>query len=222
MLIAAASSLTLLVITANIAEGGGVGIDGGVGSVGINWGRQTSQKLLPSMVVDMCLANGIDKVRFYSVNDGVLSAFFNTNTQVTVTIPNNELENHINTTEKAKAWVVKNISYYCKQKGLDIRYINFGTEPFSAIEMKDGLTTYHKLLPQNYKDIQKALDEEGLGDKIKLAIPHGTDILKPFKKPSEADFRDDIEDIMIEILQHHHTYNSPLMMVPLNTLICLI
>lgn len=88
----------ILLSTAVIANG-----------LGVTWGRLSSQKLLPSAVVDMLLANGMDKVKFYSTNLGVLDAFVKSNISVMTTVPQGELK-LVDTKEKAVAWVKENVT----------------------------------------------------------------------------------------------------------------
>ncbi|CAK9140486.1 unnamed protein product [Ilex paraguariensis] len=171
--------------------------------LGLNWGRHTTQKLLPSMVIDLLLENGIKKVKLFSLNDAVLTAFAYTDIEVIVSIPSILLD-EVNTTDDARGWVKENIGKYLTN--VKITNIGIGNEPFSTV---DDEQVYLKVISV-MKDIQTALNEASYGH-IKANIPHFTDILKPFPlaKPSDADFRDDIKDYMLQVLRHLRVHHVP-------------
>lgn len=88
------------------------------GGVGVGWGRQTSQKLLPSTIVDMMLADGIQRVKLFALNTGVTDAFAYSDIDVMVTLPNQEINvdpitkamyERRNMT-KSQAWISQNIT----------------------------------------------------------------------------------------------------------------
>lgn len=59
--------------------------------IGISWGRMARQRMIPSMVVDMLLQNGVPEVKLYTTSRNVLEAFAGTNIGVTITMPNDDL-----------------------------------------------------------------------------------------------------------------------------------
>ncbi|CAK9137990.1 unnamed protein product [Ilex paraguariensis] len=170
--------------------------------VGVNWGRQTTQKLLPSMVIDMLLANNIKKVKLFSLTDSVLSAFAHTDIEVMVTIPNVLLESIL--IDGVGFWVEDNIEYYIED--VNITNVVIGNEPFSQVHEEQLYTDVISVM----KEIQGALNEAGYGT-IKATTPHFMDVLTfPGKLlPSKADFRDDIKPFMLQVLQHLKNNNSP-------------
>lgn len=62
------------------------------GWIGINWGRQTSHRLIPSMVVDLLLQNGVKNLKLFSPSDNVLKAFANSDITIHITLPNEGLK----------------------------------------------------------------------------------------------------------------------------------
>lgn len=100
----------LLLFTANIASG-----------LGVAWGRRTSQILLPSAVVDMLMANGVEKVKFFTNSPGVLDAFMWSNISIMISCPNGEIK-LIDNDKKAKAWVKENVTDVLGN-GLKITYV---------------------------------------------------------------------------------------------------
>lgn len=61
------------------------------GWIGINWGRQSSHRLIPSMVVDLLLQNNIKNLKLYSPSDNVLKAFAGSDITIHLTLPNESL-----------------------------------------------------------------------------------------------------------------------------------
>lgn len=91
------------------------------GYLGINWGRLASQRMVPSMVVDMLLQNGIKEVKLFSTSKNVLQAFVDTDIGITVTIPNEDLLK-LNDSNAATNWVQENIVPFVL-KNVKIRYV---------------------------------------------------------------------------------------------------
>lgn len=60
------------------------------------------------------------------------------------------------------------------------------------------------------KNIQRALDEAGIGDKIKATIPLNADVYSSGSdKPSDGDFRKDIKELMTQIVRFFHSNKAP-------------
>lgn len=81
-----------------------------------------------------------------------------------------------------------------------------GNEPF--------LTSYNgSFLKSTFpalKNIQKALNEAGLGDKIKATVPLNADVYEsPSNTPSDGNFRSDIKDLMVDIVRYLSQNKSP-------------
>lgn len=71
-------------------------------SIGINWGRESAQRLVPSQVVDLMLQNGIGRVRIYTSQNDVLAAFRGSGINITTTVQNPE---SIRSEEMSRDWV---------------------------------------------------------------------------------------------------------------------
>jgi len=60
------------------------------------------------------------------------------------------------------------------------------------------------------KNIQKALDEAGVGDKVKAVVPLNADVyVSPDDKPSSGAFRPDIKDLMTDMVKFLHDHGAP-------------
>lgn len=86
------------------------------------------------------------------------------------------------------------------------RYVAVGNEPFLKSYNGSNLeTTFPALI-----NIQKALNDEGLGDKIKATIPQNADVYDSGSNaPSAGNFRSDIRQLMTQIVQFLRDNNAP-------------
>ncbi|XP_073153476.1 glucan endo-1,3-beta-glucosidase 8-like [Henckelia pumila] len=174
--------------------------------IGVNWGRLSSQRLIPSMVVDLLLQNGIQEVRIFQQSENVLEAFYRSGIKVSVGLSNNVMEDYVNET-KVSEWVNDKIIKY--EQVLEFRYVTVGrTNPFSPA-FQAGKILYDAV--QVAGIIQRQLDRRRNGSNIKVTIPQYVDIIRLTNtmKPSEADFRDDIKEKMVEYVTLLKQNQSP-------------
>ena len=86
------------------------------------------------------------------------------------------------------------------------RYVGVGNEPF--LSSYNG--SFIKPTFPALKNIQKALNEAGVGDKIKATIPLNADVYESASDtPSDGDFRSDIRDLMVEIVRFLNDNKAP-------------
>lgn len=79
------------------------------GFIGINWGRQSAQRLLPSQVVDLLLQNGIRHAKIYSSQQDILEAFVNSGIELTLTLHDSSMFSPLNA---ARKWVQQKQMYF--------------------------------------------------------------------------------------------------------------
>ncbi|KAG1364167.1 glucan endo-1,3-beta-glucosidase 6 [Cocos nucifera] len=170
---------------------------GFVGGIGANWGTQLSNPLPPGTVVEMLRDNGFQKVKLFDPEEDVMSALSNSGIQVMVGIPNEMLAGLASSTKAAEDWVSNNVSSYIKG-GVDIRYVAVGNEPFLQTYNGSFLQTTLPAL----QNIQSALTKAGLSNQVKVTIPLNADVYESSSgKPSDGNFRTDIHDLMVSIVQ---------------------
>ncbi|KAF0903015.1 hypothetical protein E2562_022640 [Oryza meyeriana var. granulata] len=171
--------------------------------VGVNWGSQLSHPLLPSSVVQMLKENGITKVKLFDADLWPVGALVDSGIEVMLGIPNDMLET-MNSYGNAKDWVKENVTSYGDK--LKIKYVAVGNEPFlKAYNGSFMKTTFPAL-----KNIQKALNEAGVGGKVKATVPLNADVyVSPDNKPSSGAFRPDIEDLMKDMVKFLHDQGAP-------------
>ncbi|KAI3495928.1 hypothetical protein L1887_38275 [Cichorium endivia] len=177
-----------------------------VQGLGVNWGTRASHPLSPNIVVKLLKDNGFNKVKLFQAESWVLDALRNSGVQVMLGIPNDFLGPLASGVKVAEDWVAKNVSAYVS-RGVDIRYVAVGNEPF--------LKTYKNMftnatLPA-LQNIQAALIKAGLGRQVKITVPLNADVYESGSGvPSEGNFRPDIHDLMISIIQFLSDNAAPL------------
>ncbi|XP_031106983.1 glucan endo-1,3-beta-glucosidase 8 [Ipomoea triloba] len=178
------------------------------GGVGVNWGTMTSHQLPPESVVKLLKDNGFDRVKLFEADEKILGALMGSDIEVMLAIPNVMLQEMSQDPNAAAAWVDANVTNYCYTGGVKIRYVAVGNEPF--------LTTYNgSFLPYTFpalRNIQEAINHAGLGTEVKATVPFNADIYySPDSNPvpSAGDFRPEIRDLSIEIVQYLYSNDAP-------------
>ncbi|EEF32127.1 glucan endo-1,3-beta-glucosidase 8 [Ricinus communis] len=173
--------------------------------IGVNWGNIASHPLPPDIVVKMLKDNNINRVKLFDADAWTVNALAGSGIEVMVAIPNNMLQYIADSVDNAKDWVKENVTEYLRgQGGVDIRYVAVGNEPFLA--SYNG--SYDKTTFPALQNVQKALDEEGVGDKIKASVPLNADVYEG-NLPSQGNFRKDVRDVMTKIVHHLHDHKAP-------------
>ncbi|XP_071740710.1 glucan endo-1,3-beta-glucosidase 5-like [Rutidosis leptorrhynchoides] len=168
-----------------------------VHGLGVNWGTMATHPLSPNIVVKLMKDNGFNKVKLFEAEPRVLEALRNSGIQVMVGIPNDLLAPLASGVTVAEEWVTRNVSAYVS-RGVDIRYVAVGNEPFLKT-YKDMFT--NATLPA-LQNIQAAMIKAGLGSQVKVTVPLNADVYQSDSGvPSEGNFRSDIHDRMISIVQ---------------------
>ncbi|KAL8209370.1 hypothetical protein R6Q57_006102 [Mikania cordata] len=189
----------MIIFTLNIKISMGQGL-------GVNWGTRATHPLPPNIVVKLMKDNGFSKVKLFEAEPWVLDALKNSGIQVMLGIPNDFLAPLASGVSVAENWVAKNVSAYVS-RGVDIRYVAVGNEPFLKT-YKDMFT--NATLPA-LDNIQAALIKAGLGRQVKVTVPLNADVYESESGvPSEGNFRPDIHDLMISIVEFLTKNGAPL------------
>lgn len=189
-----ASCVVFLIIAPNLVE-----------SLGVNWGNQASHKLHPNVIVQMLNDNNIKKVKLFDSDHWTVNHFAGTGIEVMLGVPNNQLE-YMTDYDNAQDFVKNNVSVHIYNGGVNIKYIGVGNEPFLAAYKGANSETIFPAL----KNIQKALNEAGIGDKIKATIPQNADVYDSGTGgPSQGDFRQDIRSLMYEMMNFLNANDAP-------------
>ncbi|KAK6922905.1 X8 domain [Dillenia turbinata] len=174
-------------------------------TIGVNWGVLSTHPLHPSFVVQMLKDNGIKNVKLFDADSWTVNTLAGTGIEVMLGIPNNQLKRLADKYSRAKDWVKENVTKHLHDGGVDIKYVAVGNEPF----LKSYNGSFIKHTFPALQNIQKALDEADLGDKIKVTVPLNADVYESASdKPSDGKFRDDIKDLMTDIVKYLKSINS--------------
>ncbi|KAA8535009.1 hypothetical protein F0562_030012 [Nyssa sinensis] len=176
--------------------------------VGVNWGTMANHLLQPEKVVRMMKENGFDKVKLFEADENILEALIGTDIEVMLGIPNYMLQEMSEDPGVAASWVDANVTSYCYTGGVNIKYVAVGNEPL----LKTYNGSFQKFILPALKNIQEALNHAGLGSQIKATVPSNADIYKSLHSnpvPSAGNFRPEIRDLAIEIIQYLHSNNAP-------------
>ncbi|KAJ1689438.1 hypothetical protein LUZ63_013593 [Rhynchospora breviuscula] len=180
----------------------------GLGQLGVNWGTMTSHPINPTIIVDMLRANGIRKVKLFDANPWTMTALGGTHIETMVAIPNDQLSQISTDYNYAKKWISNNITRYYYDHKVKIRYVAVGNEPF----LKSYNNLYINSTFPALRNIQKALDEAGLGTVIKATVPLNADVYNSPNNnpvPSAGEFRVDIRQIMHKIVHYLNHTGAP-------------
>lgn len=172
-------------------------------SIGINYGRIGNNLPPPDQVVRLLQSRSVRHVRIYDSDRTVLNAFANSDIDVGVSIPNNDVANIANNFAAADQWVQNNIVPYSSTR---ISTIAVGNE-----YLADRNLDKWKLLPA-MRNIQQALQNRGLNS-IKVSTPHSMAGLigGPGFPPSAGIFSSDFSEVLRQMLQFLSEKNSVFM-----------
>ncbi|KAI7750797.1 hypothetical protein M8C21_019703, partial [Ambrosia artemisiifolia] len=176
--------------------------------VGVNWGTMTSHQLPPDKVVEMMIENGFKKLKLFEAEKPIMQALIGSDIEVMVAIPNFMLYDMSRDPSYADYWVDDNITAYSYPGGVNIKYVAVGNEPF----LKAYNATYLKITLPALKNVQNTLDRVGLGSEIKATVPLNADIYESPESnpvPSAGDFRLEIKDATIEIVEFLYSNDAP-------------
>ncbi|KAF7070329.1 hypothetical protein CFC21_075859 [Triticum aestivum] len=186
LLLAAAAAVLVL---AGAAEG-----------LGVNWGTQASHPLPPKVVVQLLKDNGIKKVKLFETNIDAMKALAGSGVEVMLAIPNNLLRRIAGDSGAAKDWVKRNVKRFDFDGGVVIKYVAVGNEPF--LEAYNG--SFMKVTLPALENIQNALNDAGVGDRIKATVPLNADVYSsPARNPvpSAGRFRAEISGVMTDMVK---------------------
>ncbi|KAL0432046.1 UNVERIFIED_CONTAM: Glucan endo-1,3-beta-glucosidase 5 [Sesamum radiatum] len=135
-----------------------------------------------------------------------LEAFTGGDIAITVTLPNESLKN-VMSVQAAQRWLQQRIRRH-QVNNINISCVFVGNEPFSPFYHTDIYSDAVETL----KFIQQAIYTNGF-ENIVATTAHFTDVLKPgVMKPSEADFRPDLKQKMVDFVSVLNASNAPFVM----------
>ncbi|XP_058073466.1 glucan endo-1,3-beta-glucosidase 8-like [Magnolia sinica] len=176
--------------------------------IGVNWGKMGTHRLPDEMIVQMLKDNGFDKVKLFDADESSMKALSGSDLEVMVAIPNYMLQAMSDDPGVASDWVAANVTRYSYPGGVNIKYVAVGNEPF--LQTYNG--SFLNITLPALQNVQKALHKVGLGRQIKVTVPFNADVYNsPLSNPvpSAGDFRSDIRELTIQIVEFLSENNAP-------------
>lgn len=170
-------------------------------ALGINYGQLGSGLPPPEQAVLLVRSIGATRVKIFDANPTILRMFANTGIELTVMVKNEEISAVLNL-DRALAWVKSNVVPYLPRT--NITTIAIGNE---VLSQKDASLT-ENLFPA-MQTMYAALSELGLHKRIFVTTPHAYDVLGQSYPPSAGAFRQDLQQIIGNMLDFHDTTGSP-------------
>ncbi|URE26596.1 Glycosyl hydrolases family 17 [Musa troglodytarum] len=169
-------------------------------SIGVCYGMLGDNLPQPSEVVSLCRSNNIGRMRLYSPNQAALQALRNSNIQVLMDVPNEDLQSLASDPSTASDWVQSNV--VANWPSVTFRYIAVGNEVIPG-----DLARY--VLPA-MRNIQSALSSAGLQAQIKVSTAVSTGVLGSSYPPSAGAFSSAAKTYLSPILQFLASNAAPL------------
>ncbi|XP_048324862.2 glucan endo-1,3-beta-glucosidase isoform X2 [Ziziphus jujuba] len=173
----------------------------GAKTIGVCNGRNGNNLPSEADAVQFFKDNGIKRMRIYEPYQPTLQALRGSNIELTVGIPNKDLQG-LNDPAAATDWVQKNVRDYFPD--VKFRYIAVGNE----VHLKGAETKY--LLPA-MENIQSAISAANLQDQIKVSTAIHTGLLENTFPPSNSLFTEAASSFMNPIVTFLVNNGSPLL-----------
>ncbi|XP_059308974.1 glucan endo-1,3-beta-glucosidase, acidic [Lycium ferocissimum] len=171
---------------------------------GVCYGRLGSGLPSPAEVVSLCNRNNIRRMRIYDPHQPTLQALRGSNIEVTLGVPNTDLENVAASQANANTWIQNNVKNYGNVK---FRYIAVGNE----VSPLNENSKYVPVLLNAIRNIQTAISGAGLGNQIKVSTAIETGLTTDTSPPSNGRFRDDVRQFIQPIIDLLKTNSAPLL-----------
>ncbi|CAL1410224.1 unnamed protein product [Linum trigynum] len=176
-----------------------------VAQIGVCYGRVGSNLPQPGEVVALFNQNNIRRMRLYDPHQPALDALRGTDIELMLDVPNDQLRSVASSQGAADAWVRDNVVGYAAA-GVRFRYITVGNE----VDPADG--RFAPFLFGAIQNIQTALNDVGLGDRVKASTAFKFDVMGNAFPPSDGSFNQQYRSLLDSILPFLRNNNSPMML----------
>ncbi|XP_043726016.1 glucan endo-1,3-beta-glucosidase-like [Telopea speciosissima] len=171
---------------------------------GVCYGTLGNNLPSPQEVVNLYKSSNIGRMRLYAPNDGALQALRDSNIELILGVPNDQLQAIASSTNTANDWVQKNIKPYLPS--VKFKYIAVGNEVLPS----DGDGKAQYVLPA-MRNIQSVITSAGLQNQIKVSTATYSAILGNTYPPSHGVFKDDAKSFIDPIISFLASNGAPLL-----------
>ncbi|EYU27631.1 hypothetical protein ABFS82_13G139500 [Erythranthe guttata] len=172
--------------------------------IGVNWGTVALHRLAPDTVVDLLKDNNIAKVKLFDADPTVMKALMGSGIEVMVGIPNEMLSLLSTSPSASDLWVSLNVSRYMVKRGVHIKFVAVGNEPF----LSSYSGQFQPYVIPALMNLQQSLAKANLAGAVKLVVPCNADAYES-SLPSQGTFRTDLTEIITQLVSFLNSNNAP-------------
>ncbi|WOL06725.1 hypothetical protein Cni_G15459 [Canna indica] len=170
-------------------------------SIGVGYGMNGDNLPPPSEVVSLFQSNNIARMRLYGPDQAALQALQNSNIELLMDVPRNDLQSLASDPSAASSWVQNNVAAFWP--GVSFRYIAVGNEVIPG-----SLAQF--VLPA-MRNVATALAAAGLQGQIKVSTAVDTGVLGESFPPSKGDFSSAAQAYLNPITEFLASSGAPLL-----------
>ncbi|KAL1809204.1 hypothetical protein ACET3Z_026194 [Daucus carota] len=183
------------------------GLKAAVQPIGVCYGTFGNSQPPAREAVSLVQSVGIGRMRLYGPDHNALPALGNTNIEVTLGVPNDELEWVASSQDNANEWIQGNVQNY---KQVKFRYIVVGNGISPVLDFKTS--QYAPFLLPALQNIQSAIFAAGLQKRIKVTSAFDqTELLHQSFPPSQGELRTEIREFIDPIISLLVKNNAPIL-----------
>ncbi|KAL3839814.1 hypothetical protein ACJIZ3_024405 [Penstemon smallii] len=172
------------------------------GTFGINYGRIADNIPTPDKVVTLLKASKIKNVRIYDADHSVLNAFKGTGLELVIGLPNGNVKEMGDSSDRALTWVRDNVNAFLPET--HIVGIAVGNEVFGG----NDIQLWEALL-NAVKNIHNATKSLGIDHKIQITTAHSSAVFANSFPPSSCIFTENVARYMKPLLEFFSQIGSP-------------
>ncbi|KAL8119343.1 glucan endo-1,3-beta-glucosidase, acidic-like isoform X2 [Apium graveolens] len=183
------------------------GLKAGTQPIGVCYGTFGNSQPSAQEAVSIVQSVGIGRMRLYGPDHNALRALGNTNIEVTLGVPNDELEWVASSQDNANDWIQGNVKIYPRVK---YRYIVVGNGISPILD--PPTSEYAQFLLPALQNIQSAISASGLQNRIKVTTAFDqTEILHQSFPPSQGELRVELREFIDPVISFLVKNNAPML-----------
>ncbi|KAL8058908.1 hypothetical protein ABFX02_03G053000 [Erythranthe guttata] len=172
---------------------------------GVCYGRLGDNLPSPAEVVALCNQNNIRRMRIYDPDQATLRALAGSNIELTLGVPNPDLQSIAASQSNADTWIQNNVRNH---PNVRFRYIAVGNE---VSPLRGDTSRYVNFVLPALRNIRAAVSSAGLGNQIRVSTSIETGVLGTSFPPADGAFRSDVNSYLRPITDFLVSTGAPLL-----------